>query len=505
MVFVSVAPVVTDQGQKDTMKPRAFVGSSVEGLAVAYAIQQNLLYDAEITVWSQGVFQLSAGAVDSLLEVLGSSDFGIFVFTPDDITTIRSTTSSAIRDNVLFELGLFMGKLGKDRAFFLVPDNVPDLHLATDLIGVNPAKYEGGRTDANMQAATGPACHEMRQQIKKLGTLPSRTQTPSNPEEVPAIAKKVESHWIEHFFEARYVEAKQLLEVERQSQTGEARANTDAWIAYCDIKRADPLGLSRLLALAKEQVKSAGVLVFISTILRAEKFPQQAVDVLRGADASIQTDPTVMAALADSLSEFGEKTKAIDLLAGVSQKVPELSIKQSELLQEVDQIDAALRVICEAYLQNPTHEGVRFRIARVAEAANKHEIAAFLLTRLTAEFPKKSTYWGYLGNACTMLRLYDQALVAYRAGSACTDTSIQWILANIGNLLSTRDLPSDACTYLETVIKTEPSSYAYDRYATALKKKEAEAKQLGEKCQEGMRQLAALAAPNIESAPPNPA
>lgn len=150
------------------MKPKVFVASSVEGLDVAYPLQVNLQHDADITIWSQGVFSLSVTPLDSITEALDSSDFGIFVFSPDDETRMRGTVSETVRDNVIFELGLFIGKLGKRRCFIVMPDNI-ELHIPTDLVGVTPAKYSGERDKAEIAASLGPACHEIRQAMKLQG------------------------------------------------------------------------------------------------------------------------------------------------------------------------------------------------------------------------------------------------------------------------------------------------------------------------------------------------
>src|SRR5665213_1494192 len=136
-------------------KPKIFIGSSVEGLNIAYAVQQNLTHDAEITVWDQGVFELSQTTIESLVTILEKCDYAIFVFSPDDITKIRKKEFLTVRDNVIFELGLFIGKLGRSRSFIIMPDK-PIFHIPTDLLGISTGKYDTTRTDGSYQAATGP-------------------------------------------------------------------------------------------------------------------------------------------------------------------------------------------------------------------------------------------------------------------------------------------------------------------------------------------------------------
>ncbi|NOR31328.1 MAG: hypothetical protein GQ539_09540 [Sulfitobacter sp.] len=150
------------------MKPKIFIGSSREGVKIANAIHSNLTYDAECTVWTDGVFQLSSNTLSSLIDALRAADFGIFVFSPDDLTVMRGVQNSTVRDNVLFELGLFIGRLGQERCYFLVPDGTSDLKLPSDLAGVTPGRYESERSDGNWEAALNPACMQIKRQVERL-------------------------------------------------------------------------------------------------------------------------------------------------------------------------------------------------------------------------------------------------------------------------------------------------------------------------------------------------
>lgn len=69
------------------------------------ALQDQLNAKANVTIWNQGVFALNASYVDSFIDGLKNSDFGVFVFFTDDILTIREETLASVRDNVLFEFG----------------------------------------------------------------------------------------------------------------------------------------------------------------------------------------------------------------------------------------------------------------------------------------------------------------------------------------------------------------------------------------------------------------
>ncbi len=152
-------------------KPSVFIGSSTEGIEVAEAIQQALAPIADVEVWTQGVFNLSEGYLESLLKTMKKADFAVLALSPDDLVVSRGQESRSPRDNVLFELGLFMGQLGRERCFF-VYDRTKNLKIPTDLLGICAATFRP-HANGNLQAALGAACTSIKRAIESLGRRPA--------------------------------------------------------------------------------------------------------------------------------------------------------------------------------------------------------------------------------------------------------------------------------------------------------------------------------------------
>lgn len=152
------------------MKPKLFVGSSGQSLEVAHTIQESLEDAIDVTVWDQDVFKPSQTTIHALLAALDNSDFGLFVLGADDASNSRGKVVQVPRDNVVFELGLFAGRLGMSRAFFIMPEDVQDLQIPSDLLGVTSLRYKTERD--NLVASLGPACSKLRRAILDSGLRP---------------------------------------------------------------------------------------------------------------------------------------------------------------------------------------------------------------------------------------------------------------------------------------------------------------------------------------------
>ena len=160
-----------------------FVGSSKEGLGYANAFAAHL--DARgipCEVWTNA-FDLGKTTVESLEDALARHSFAVLIATADDLTTSRGKAKLSPRDNVILEFGLFVGRLGRDRAFLLVEQTATPIKLPTDLLGVTLGFFRQRKTAQAKNTSLAEPAAKVTAQIDKLGPL----ETPSD----PAVANDV--------------------------------------------------------------------------------------------------------------------------------------------------------------------------------------------------------------------------------------------------------------------------------------------------------------------------
>lgn len=145
-------------------KPTVFIGCSTEGLPVGQAIQLHLQATSRVRLWNQGVFGLGQSSLEALIEAVDSSDFAVLVLRSDDEVISRAIASPVCRDNVIFELGLFMGKLGRARTFGVYDSGRPP-KVISDLAGITFATFDG--RDQDLISAVGPACSLIQEAMRK--------------------------------------------------------------------------------------------------------------------------------------------------------------------------------------------------------------------------------------------------------------------------------------------------------------------------------------------------
>jgi predicted nucleotide-binding protein len=149
-------------------KPSVFIGSSSESLAVARELKKGLPHDTiSVALWTDGVFRASSFAIDDLLDQVKGADFAILVLGQDDTVISRRIKTSAPRDNVIFELGLFMGALGRLRTLIVKPKRLVT-KIPSDLLGLTPLEYEP-ISRGGLPASLAPVCTEIRNIICRLG------------------------------------------------------------------------------------------------------------------------------------------------------------------------------------------------------------------------------------------------------------------------------------------------------------------------------------------------
>lgn len=184
-------------------KVRVFIGSSSQVRQYQLMLVDKLLRSSTIEVvrWDSDQFRTGGQFfLDTLLNATAEKDldFAVFIFSEDDAIKSSEKIYYTPRDNVLFELGLFMGKLTKERTFVLAPKPwQTKLKILSDLQGYMPELYskpKAGTTKrarlANLKKVLKPAVLDIKARMKKLGP-----RDPQRADQVAWLARPIKEYF----------------------------------------------------------------------------------------------------------------------------------------------------------------------------------------------------------------------------------------------------------------------------------------------------------------------
>lgn len=482
------------------MKPKVFVASSVEGLSIGYAVQQNLHHIAEVTIWDQGVFQLSASALESLLLILQNSDFGIFVFSPDDVAKIRGTEYQAVRDNVLFELGLFVGRIGKSRCFIFLPEK-SELRIPTDLIGLTPAHYETNRSDNNQQAACGPGCHQVRLQIQTLGFLSGDVEAGRGAPETP-VAKESQrpekldtnekeklvappapkADWIAALIAKDYPKAHQIVaELLAESTSDADRRQHEIQLALIDFDRSLEDGVREFEQLLKKYPKE-DLYEWYSSAFTWVGLHNKALEIVERGLVPFPDSAILLGLKGTTLLRMGDREAANAFLEQSITKfstIGDLYALLARSYSDTQQPKKARNRLIRGLDQIPQSETLLSQYASLLSDEGDNIGAIAVYNRLIIRHENNPGYHTLLGNAYLNLQMFNLALESYHKGNTLADGKQAWIVGNIGNIFSARGFFSEAIAKFNEALKLDPDSqYSHERLALAMAGRTAEANRL---------------------------
>lgn len=147
------------------LKPNIFIGSSGAGLKVAEKVKAFLAKAGDCYLWQdEGVWELNKSTFDNLMKMVSYYDFGVFIATADDLTLTKDDKIVIEpRDNVILEMALYLGALGKEKSFLLVEE---DIKLPSDFNGIYMPRFKA-TDDKSIEAG----CRAFTEKIKEYYEL----------------------------------------------------------------------------------------------------------------------------------------------------------------------------------------------------------------------------------------------------------------------------------------------------------------------------------------------
>lgn len=173
LVAVDLASRIEQRNQyvsRANPRSRIFIVSSAEALPAAEEIRLGLEHeDWVVELWSDDrIFPPGAYPIEVLEAEVAKADFCVAIASADDIVRARDRQQAAPRDNVIFELGFFMSRIGRQRTLLLVPKG-QNVKIPSDFKGITPIVYNDDTSDQHLSTALGPAVTKIKKAVRDGG------------------------------------------------------------------------------------------------------------------------------------------------------------------------------------------------------------------------------------------------------------------------------------------------------------------------------------------------
>ncbi len=142
------------------LMPKIFIGSSTGGYSIAEKVKENLSTTGDCYLWKDpDVWELNRSTFENLTRMVSFFDFGVFVASSDDLTMRNDKIVLEPRDNVILEIALFLGALGRNKSFLLVEEGIA---LPSDFHGIYMPRFV-----KNSDTSIKNACNSFTKKIEE--------------------------------------------------------------------------------------------------------------------------------------------------------------------------------------------------------------------------------------------------------------------------------------------------------------------------------------------------
>ena len=160
-------------GSKESETETNLIAKILTKLADDPTYQSNR-YKFEITPWNKpGVWQNGISTHENLLRIVNEFDFAVLLWVGDDKLDKRGVEGLAPRDNLIYEAGLFIGRLSS-RKTFILQNNAEKIHIPSDRFGVTTKRFTWDKSstqgipDEDLTTELETVCREILNDVEKI-------------------------------------------------------------------------------------------------------------------------------------------------------------------------------------------------------------------------------------------------------------------------------------------------------------------------------------------------